>query len=409
MNSGKAVKKILVTLVVVVMALMGLPGLALAQPPDSLEFYQLNFKLDGTITLNSDWGAVDLAFTGSPDILYFNLTINGSWQIQNIPVLSIEGASIAQSQRFWFDLGNNVGEDVTSLNYAYALTTHTLASMPAGSTLALVGEDWVVVYNSGASVPFNNVPPLAGPVVGGPVADPKQHGKPNFPNQQAGPYECAPTAVSNSLKALKAWHNLPLNDADITIEKMKDACGFVPNWGCPRDTWWSLKRDYMTKHNLPISTRRFPATDIGKIAAEIDSCQDIEMELFGHTVAVVGIADLGGGKYQVTVAHDGDQDDPNGGTKVEHGKWDGNKWEGDLAPYAGLNYFVVECPVPPPPPTGGTMSFLADSADSPARFTGGPDSSPPLYAIIGAAVAALAALVPGGWFARRRWLLRRHS
>ncbi len=35
---------------------------------ESLEFYQLDFNLDGTITPNSDWGMVDLTYTGSTDI-----------------------------------------------------------------------------------------------------------------------------------------------------------------------------------------------------------------------------------------------------------------------------------------------------------------------------------------------------
>ena len=72
----------------------------------TLEFYQLDFDIEGVITLNSDWGVVDLSYIGSSEILYFNLTVNGSWQIQNIPVLSSEGVGYPQTQSFWFDLGN---------------------------------------------------------------------------------------------------------------------------------------------------------------------------------------------------------------------------------------------------------------------------------------------------------------
>ena len=53
-----------------------------------------------------------------------------------------------------------------------------------------------------------------------------------------------------------------------------------------------------------------------------------------------------------------------------------------------------------PPPTisvGGIAQFPVGGSDSP---------SPPYVAIIGGAMAALAAVALGVWFARRRWLRR---
>jgi len=326
----------------------------------SLQFYQLDFNLDGNITDDSDWGVAELTFTGSTNILYFNVVVNGSWEVQDVPVLSVEGSGVSQTQRFWFDLGNTVGVDVTSLNYLYQITTSPLLSAPTGtSTTASVADDPYVIANSGAAPGFPTVPSSI-TMVGGEAADPVQHTNEDFENQQAGPYECAPTAVSNSLKFLKKKHPKAMagvEDGDITIEKMKGACGFVHNWGCPRDTWWSLKDNYMKNEKLPVTTRKFNATDIDKIGGEIDRNQDIEMEIHGHTVAVVGIKKLKTGNYEVTISHDKDQTDDgtgpgDGGLEVGPSEYNPTtgKWEsGCLKDYAGINYFVVECPKPPPP------------------------------------------------------------
>ena len=192
-----------------------------------LTFSQIDFYLDGMSTLNSDWGSVELMFEGSDDILYFNLVVDGNWQIQNVPVLSLKGTGNIQSQRFSFDLGNNVGEDVTAINYAFNLTTYTLASAPSGSTPATVGDDQIVLFSGGVDVSLPAAPAPAVPLIGGQAIINEQHKNENFPNQECGHNECAPTAVSNSLQFLNDKHNLGMNPADIDIGTMKGAT----NWG----------------------------------------------------------------------------------------------------------------------------------------------------------------------------------
>ena len=95
-----------------------------------------------------------------------------------------------------------------------------------------------------------------------------------------------------------------------------------------------------------ITTKRILAADIGQVIAEIDACEDIEAEIGGHTVTVVGMANLGGGRYSVTIQHDSSQSNV-GGLVTETGIWDTNtgSWSGALAGW-GLNYFVVESPAP---------------------------------------------------------------
>ncbi len=322
---------------------------------ESLEFYQLDFNLDGTITLNSDWGVVDLTFTGSDTIVYFNLTVNGTWQVQDMPVLSLEGSGVNQTQRFWFDLGNEVGTNVTDLYYVSRLTTAPLLSAPpyVDSIYAQVRDDSVVVY-SNCGCPFNRTPPPAKPTVGGTVSDEKQHKLEGFETQECGRYDCVPAAISNSLKFLKKRHGLNINDDDITIDKMKEACGWVDGVGVPPGTeWWDLKDEYMKKKKLPITTeRRVAKENIDWVIQQIDIGQDVEMTVRWqsggfvdyHCVALVGIAKLDNGKYSITVAHDAKQKD----RVPQSGVWDPNAddefTDGFLSHWQQSGSFVVECP-----------------------------------------------------------------
>ena len=63
-------------------------------PVLELRFYQMDFNLEDNIYENTDWGSVDLFFVGQEPIMYFNLAVNGEWQIQNIPVLSSQGVDV---------------------------------------------------------------------------------------------------------------------------------------------------------------------------------------------------------------------------------------------------------------------------------------------------------------------------
>jgi hypothetical protein len=325
-------------------------------------FGQINFYLDGVSTLNSDWGDAHVGFYGSAYIQYLNLISNGNWTIQNLPVLSVEGEGMPQTQDFWFPLGVPSGTHVTNITYGIKLTPNTLGTPPTQDTPALVSSDDYVVYNGGADVKLHTTPPPAAPVVGGAVADPTPHENKNFPNQPCGVNECAPTAVSNSMQFLNDRHKLGMDPTQLTIDKMKKATNWGEKFpganGCwiqhnnsrpegQRNAWWEDKDAYMKTNKLPITTTKLLSTDIGEIAALIDTHQDIEMELGGHTVAVVGIADLGGGKYSVTIKHDKTQGV--GGVHdlaTETGKWDSKTgtWSAALAGYE-LNYFVVECPI----------------------------------------------------------------
>jgi hypothetical protein len=306
----------------------------------------LDFNFDGEITVDSDWCVFDLAFEGSNKLQYLNFISDNIWSIRNLPVISIEGDDVDQIQRFWFPLNIESGTPVTEITYGFELTNEILTSPPMEILSDMVESDGYEIYNSGDSDMFPEEPASGMPYEGGEVADPIQHRHSNFPNQEAGEHECAPTAVSNSLKYLNNRFELGLTDDQISIERMRTACGFRPGWGCDMNTWWLDKDAYMRRNDYNISTTRFFINKIGLIAGEIDKGQDVEMELFGHTVSVVGIVDHENGNYTITIAHDSNQTNPNGGCVVESGVFNTttSRWTGALSSYRGINYFVVECP-----------------------------------------------------------------
>lgn len=395
-------KIISITIVVTAICILTLTPTVSA---DEVNFSQIDFYLDGVPTLNSDWGSVNFTFTGQDPIMYFNLAVNGTWQVQNIPVLSIEGEGVNQSISFAFDLGVPSGTTVTSLNYGYTFTNTTLGSMPAETGTAVVFDQEVVIDSGVAGEAIPPVQP-AKPLVGGAAVGAVKHAHANFPNQDCGKAECVPAAVSNSLKFLNKKHNMGLNDNDLSIAKMKNATNwglkklskaagpgvdrviipYPPSWPDPhtvagswsfpdpnaaagqKNAWWQDKDAYMNMTNIPITTENI--TDLSKLAAEIDAGQDVEIRGDGHVAAVVGITELGSGKYTIDIAHDTKQG-KKGGNITQSITYNSvtNKFEGGWCfNGAPFSYAVVEHPkekeVPALTPLGlialiGVLSVIA--------------------------------------------------
>ena len=317
----------------------------------------MDFNLSGTIYTDTEWGSVDFTFTGQEPIMYFNLTVNGTWQVQNIPVLSIEGVGVEQTMTYYFDLGTARGTNVTSLNYDYAFTPGILDTMPGVLKPAPVVDDYAAVWSGFEGL----MPPLgpAKPLIGGKAAVEKKCIHKDFPNQECEPNECAPTAVSNSLQWLNKKYNLGLATDKLTIDRMKIATRWkVPprRIGCfidhsdnrpegERNAWWEDKKKYMEDNDYPITTER--VTDMNEVYKQFCRGQDVELQGDWHTDAVVGITDLGGGKFSIDVAHDTKQGQP-GGTKTDTITYDPNTNKFTGSPHffdgSSFRYAVVECP-----------------------------------------------------------------
>lgn len=324
--------------------------------PPAMTVHQLNFDLDGTITPDSEWGVVDLNFMGAGQIMYLNLAIGTQWVIQNIPVLSLQGAGVEQTQRFWFDIGTP-GESVSTLVYSIMLTP-TISIQPTYFITQPVTPDWVRIKTGLTGLPpGGGGPGPAGVQAGGAAVDPAPKLHMNFPNQESPNNYCVPTGVSNSLQWLNTENNLGMNPAKISIPALANAFGTNPNSGTPRNSIYKNKKDYCKKNKLPITTRKFKGSQIGDVAKEIKNGQDVELMVDwigqggkGHCVAVTGITDHGGGKYSLVITHDKDQQNNTAGTVDENATYDKNtkKWGGALSNASGQSgdiLFIVECPV----------------------------------------------------------------
>jgi hypothetical protein len=349
---------ILATLLATLAAERQRPIVAHRRP--ALTFYQLDVEFDGDRRQKTQWGAVDLRFVGSEDVLYFNLTVqsgrSGSpvWRLQNLPVLSREGPNVRQTATFHFDLANAPGDRVPFLEQGWALTPEPFAAMPELAGRAHVGRRDYAIDTGYSGVPITFVAPLEF-LAGGP-ADGAPCSHEGFPNQEAKKDECVPAATSNSLNWMNELYGLGIATEDITLEAMKGATGWstdIP--GCD-DNWPDKKESYLVTRGIAVSTEVVERFRIDRIRDAICAGCDVELGIGNHCVAVTGIQKLEDGNYTLDLTHDSDQKRP-GGTITETAKYDnvfgrfeGDPWLNNKAP----ELIVVECPfgpLPSPTPT----------------------------------------------------------
>lgn len=323
-----------------------------------VSFSQLDINLGDSYFQYTDWGAVDFTFTGQDSIYYFNLSVNSTWQVQNIPVVSLAGTGVEQTMTYFFSLGNDVGTQVSTINYGYSFDAEPLSAMPSIIGSANVVTDhfaiWPGLFEDSYSQQFNLQ--AAQPLVGGKAKETTKHAISGFPNQEAGKNECVPAAVSNSLKFLKNERGLQVDEDDISIGKMKEAVDWSEK-GAPMSTWWETKKKYMEDNEIDVSTRKI--TDISKLIAEVDAKQDIEVieswldkdgKRRGHATALVGITPLEDNRYSIDVVDDRKQGETGGIGNPRTYTYDPTKgtfYEVGFG-YSKFEYAIVECPVPEP-------------------------------------------------------------
>lgn len=313
----------------------------------SLNFSQLSLNLDDGSHPNSDWGAIDMSFIGSSAVEYLNVTVNGSWQIQNVPVLSDNGSGVSQTNTYNFAIGPNGVPYSGSLAYGFTLTpapsVQPVQNLVQATVPSLTLEEHVGEQGGANAIQYAVAGALVGAAAG---ATTTAKAGPNFPNQEAGVDECVPVAVSNSLQYLNARFNLGMAPVDITIAKMKIATGWDAD-GAPVG-WWNTKDAYMKANKLPITTTA--TTDIATAMSELTAGCDVELGSPNHRAAVVGITKLANGKYSIDVAHDTKQGVA-GGTKTETVSYDPTTGKLSGATFfnnVDFRNFVIECPVPEP-------------------------------------------------------------
>lgn len=331
---------------------------------ESLSFQQSNINLYGadavlqSSTPYSDWGSVDYTYMGTSSIQYFNLTVDGVWRIQNMPLLSNEGSGNPSTLAFNFSLGNTVGNAVPTVNYGYSTTADTQLAAPVMNNVAnLTTRD----INAGTAEGGDLLALTAAPgsLLGG-IGGFNSASHANFPNQDCGVNFCAPVSVSNSLQFLNAKHNLGMAANLITTAAIAAAIG-TTGAGTPLG-WWNQKDAYMKANNLPITT--VTSTSAQDAIDAIKAGKDVELGGGGHRAALIGIAVLDDGRYAIDVAHDTNQGNA-GGTKIERGILDpatGKITGITFWNNADFRNFVIESPVVPVPEPEAYALMLAGLA-----------------------------------------------
>lgn len=291
----------------------------------SLTFFQLNVYFDDDLHPLSQWGLVNLEFVGTEELLYFNLVVNEVWRIRNMPVLS-EAPDILQTISFSFDLGIEPGTEVTSLAYAYTLSTSMLDQQPDRIAQAkVIQEDYKIDTGfNGELIRFSEPPAV---LEGGEAIENGTKHK-DFPNQQAGNFECVPAAASNSLQWLNNTHNLNIPAADISIATLKSVVGWTEK-GVPLNVDWpALKNQYLKnkgevwKATITTEVIKAPqnpadAATMDKVLQKLKEGCDVEMEVPGHALAITGMQKIKNGLYSMDLTHDAIQGPNNKGTITE--------------------------------------------------------------------------------------------
>lgn len=200
MNARNSVPSLVVVFVLVA-------GAHTASATTAVEFSQLGFDWDGVSYERTEWGNAALTYTPIAEgPTYFNLAINGVWQVQNVRLMAVDGAG-EQTINFAYDLGVPRGTAVSSTHYDYVFTSAPMGAMPGGSLAAAVNPGSVIMNSGLQGQPLGALSAPSGPYVGSTSAGPEAIA-PNFPNQDCGLNECAPAAVSNSLLYLNGRNKI---------------------------------------------------------------------------------------------------------------------------------------------------------------------------------------------------------
>ncbi|MFQ5691368.1 MAG: hypothetical protein ACE5HQ_13995 [Gemmatimonadota bacterium] len=269
-------------------------------PGPSLSFSQLDVTLSEERRELSEWALTTLEFTGSDDVLFFNLTVGDVWRIQNLPVLSREGPGVRQVTSVTFDLGVAPGTAVNSLSFDFALTLFPLEDMPTEVETVSVGRADYRLRTCLLEAPIRFTPPTPTLVGGRPMG--KKVTRRRFPNQEAGVNECVPAAVSNSLQWLVRTRGLRAPARLISIAAMKRATGWTRR-GAPGN-WSSRKSGFLRRNKIPVTTRKLPRLNMSRLRREMRKGCDVELQANNHLVSVTGIQKLANGNFSLDLTHD---------------------------------------------------------------------------------------------------------
>jgi hypothetical protein len=325
----------------------------------SLSFDQLNWFGTNLETNNSAWGRVNISYTGFSDIAYFNLNVNGNWVVQNMGLSSLYGSGVTQETSILFDLGVTDGVNVSLLDYAYDISRDPLIYSPTSFTSSSVSD---LDYQIGGddNVDLGNPGPPPSPNGANLAKVVKEAKLPNidkFINQVQKAMECAPAAISNSLKYLQETTTSALDKLDVSIAKIKPIVKWKPpiegvQTGGTPSNWPSLKADSYKDY---ITTRILDKSDIDNLIDSVNGGHDVELDLTGHVAVIAGVRKFNDGRVELDIFDDNQKDsiaDNVRTVSIINGKVNNKAIDG---------YVVESVPVPGPLPLMGIAAAFAYS------------------------------------------------
>lgn len=302
----------------------------------SLSFDQLNWFGISSSTPDSTWGRVNIDFTGFSSRQFFNLNVNGNWVVQNMGVDSLFGAEVEQTLTTMFDLGVTDGTDVSSIDYVFSTSETPLSFMPDGPlTKATVAN---LDYQIGGEGDIDlGSPSTPDAPTGGNLAEVIKFAKlpeiDKFVNQVQKKNECAPGAISNSLKYFQA-RGLLSEDIKTDISDIREIVGTTAE-GTPMN-WPTIKGQHFKD---VLMTEVIAANDIHSLIDAVNAGKDVELDLQGHVAVIVGVRKYSDGRVELDIFDDNQDDDQADAMRtveIRDGKVD------DLL----IDGYVVEMPLP---------------------------------------------------------------
>ena len=327
-------------------------GATIGQAQETLTFEQLDwyglYNSSSTPDIpDSSWGRVTIDYTEAPMIQYFNLNIDGYWVIQNASIPPRATPGTMQTLTMKFDLHVPDGTDVSLVNYGYYLGLYPQAASPdiqdQGAVLScdyqIGGDDDIDLT---VDVPIHASDKVAvahPPLAVGVIPDIG-----SFVNQPQGKNECAPGAISNSLKYLEATgkiSGIPNDISDVKPWIGWDSDGAPADWPQRKET----ELENRIGQTVNVRTIEGPLT-LAKcldLIAELEDGQDIEMDLRGHVEVLLGLRINDDGTVDLLLADDNQKDTKEDPLHVSSLMTDGSV---DIVDGMELERFVVECPGP---------------------------------------------------------------
>lgn len=232
------------------------------------------------------------------DIGYFNLLVDtGSgpeWAVRNMSVANYFGLGSTHTVSTFLDLPTGAGVDVSTLTY-YADISATPTGSFAGTLDAAPVRDLDWMIGGDDEEPLPSPPGLidwddfnAGSIV---VQSATLPDLDKFVNQPQGQNECAPGAISNSLKYLAATGKMQTLEGGDDIDDIKEWTPWISSESGTATNWYSTKETYLEGKGFDVQIIDAPLSedDIDLLIKKLKEGQDIEMDLKGHVETLVGL------------------------------------------------------------------------------------------------------------------------